>query len=111
MESVAHQDRGRPMSDPRTLIAIVPKNSIEDVRISLNRFNGHDLVDVRTFTEPRTGRGERIPTKAGVSLRIEALPALTPARGGPHPPAVPAGFLPAEPIDDLPSEAKTERPG
>jgi hypothetical protein len=99
------------MSDPRTLIAIVPKNSIEDVRISLNRFNGHDLVDVRTFTEPRTGRGERIPTKAGVSLRIEALPALITALVRAQLTAVHAGILPAEPIDDLPSEAKTERPG
>jgi hypothetical protein len=98
------------MSDPRTLIAIVPKNSIEDVRISLNRFNGHDLVDVRTFTEPRTSRGERVPTKAGISLRIEALPALITALVRAQLAAVHAGILPAEPIDDLPSEAKTEPP-
>jgi transcriptional coactivator p15 (PC4) len=99
------------MSDPRTLIAIVPKNSTDEVRVSLNRFNHHDLVDVRTFTDPRTGGSERIPTKAGVSLRIEALPALITALVRAQLAAVHAGILPAEPIDDLPSEAKTERPG
>ena len=98
------------MSDPRVLIAIVPKNSTDEVRVSLNRFNHHDLIDVRTFTTSRDG-GERIPTKAGISLQIEALPALITALVRAQLTAVQAGILAAEPVDDLPSEAKTEQPG
>ena len=57
-------------------VAIVRKNALEDVRVNLTEYRGYDLVDVRVFAEPRSGTGPRIPTKAGISLKIEHLPEL-----------------------------------
>ena len=61
---------------------VIPKNSAEDVRVALTEFNGHDLVDVRIFTDFRAGAAQvRGPTKNGVSLNVTALPALIEALG------------------------------
>lgn len=57
-------------------IGIVRKNALEDVRVSLTEFRGHDLVDVRVYSEPRAGGATRIPTKAGISIKVELLPEL-----------------------------------
>ncbi len=54
----------------------LPKNSREDLRISLTEYHGHDLVDIRTFTEISSVSGIRMPTKKGVSVRVEMLPDL-----------------------------------
>lgn len=68
------------MSDDATVnspaVAIIRKNALEDVRINLTEFKGYDLVDVRVFAEPRTGNGSRVPTRAGISLKVEHLPTL-----------------------------------
>ena len=37
------------MSDTATLIGTVEKNSLEEIRVSLDEFHGHHLVDVRTY--------------------------------------------------------------
>lgn len=55
-------------------IAIVPKNSREDVRVQLAEFKGNRLVDVRIYAD--TKGGGRGPTPKGVSLKVDDLPAL-----------------------------------
>ena len=62
------------MSEAR-LIATIEKNSREEVRVSLDQFKGHDLVDIRTFAD-FDDVGERRATKKGVSLKRERLPDL-----------------------------------
>ena len=62
------------MSDPRTLL-VLPKNSREEIRLSITEFKGATYVDLRTWYEPREG-GERKPSREGVSLRPQALPQL-----------------------------------
>lgn len=65
------------MTAPPEPIAIVEKNSREDVRVSLDEFHGVQLIDVRTFADFKAGAVEsRGPTKKGVSLNIARLPAL-----------------------------------
>ncbi|MBN9347697.1 MAG: transcriptional coactivator p15/PC4 family protein [Devosia sp.] len=68
------------MSDLDTLVAELPKNSSETLRVSLGTFNGHDLVHLRVWYQPKEG-GEPRPGKAGVSLRVAMLPALHEAIG------------------------------
>lgn len=64
------------MADPRP-VAIVPKNSREEVRVCLTQFSGLDLIDVRTYADFSAGVVDvRGPTKKGVSLNIERLPDL-----------------------------------
>lgn len=69
------------------VVATIRKNSLEEVRVSLTSFNGHDLVDVRTYADFTGNGGDLRPTKKGVSLNrsrirdlIEALEAAE--RGG-----------------------------
>ena len=56
-------------------IATIVKNQREEVRVSLDEFKGHRLVDIRVFTDPYTG-DERVATKKGISLAVGKLPAL-----------------------------------
>ena len=62
------------MSEP-TVIAIIRKNGLEEIRVSLDSYNGHDLPDLRTYAN-FGGAGERRATKKGISLRVDALPEL-----------------------------------
>lgn len=58
-------------------IAIIEKNSLEEVRVTLDEYSGHQLIDVRVYADFKTGNVEtRGPTKKGVSLNIAKLPEL-----------------------------------
>lgn len=58
-------------------IAVVEKNSREEVRVSLDEFAGVQVVDVRIFADFKTGPlAVRGPTKKGVTLKVEKLSAL-----------------------------------
>jgi Transcriptional Coactivator p15 (PC4) len=58
-------------------IAVLPKNKAEEIRISLSEYNGHNLINVRVWSDRRNGNGEgRVPTKAGIACRVVLLPAL-----------------------------------
>lgn len=66
------------------VVATIEKNRLEEVRVALTEFNGHLLVDIRTFADID---GERRATKKGVSLNRAKLPELIAAlkaaeRGG-----------------------------
>ena len=74
-------------------IAIIAKNKLEEIRVGLSQFNGHDLINIRVWAEPRNG-GERIPTKAGVACKIALLPELIEALRKAEAAARKAGLLP-----------------
>jgi hypothetical protein len=84
------------MSDDATnLIAVIEKNRREEIRISLDEFNGYDLISIRIWAERRDGAGdERIPTKAGIAAKITLLPALIAALQKAEETAQRAGLLP-----------------
>jgi hypothetical protein len=64
------------ISDERqTSIAVLPKNSREEVRVTLSAYKGVDRLDIRVFADIE-GLGEHIPTKKGVCVRLEQLPEL-----------------------------------
>jgi hypothetical protein len=56
--------------------AVLRKNMAEEIRIGLSEFNGHVLVNIRVWADPRNGGAERIPTKAGIACRVALLPEL-----------------------------------
>lgn len=62
------------MSEAR-IIAELPKNAVETVRVSLDTFQGKPVADVRVFAEYRS-TGQVGPTKKGVTIRAEQLPEL-----------------------------------
>ena len=57
------------------LIGTVPKNGVEEVRVSLASYKGTAIVYVRTYSEFGDAV-ERRPTKKGVALQVGRLPAL-----------------------------------
>jgi hypothetical protein len=75
-------------------IAVVRKNTLEEVRVGLSELNGHDLVDIRVWAEPRNGGTERIPTKAGIACNVRLLPELIEALQQAEMAARKAGALP-----------------
>ena len=56
--------------------AVLRKNMADEIRIELSEFRGHDLINIRIWTDPRNGGSERIPTKAGIACRVALLPEI-----------------------------------
>jgi hypothetical protein len=50
-----------------------PKNAREEVRATLTEYRGYRLADLRVYADDD---GEDVPTKKGLSVRIEDLPRL-----------------------------------
>jgi len=59
-----------------TVIAELEKSGRERVRVALDHYAGHDLIDIRISVQLTEGTGLWVPTKKGLSLRIAQLPAL-----------------------------------
>lgn len=57
------------------LIATIPKNQSEEIRIGLDEYKKHDLVSIRVWADPYAG-DERVPTKKGISVSVRLLPDL-----------------------------------
>ncbi len=68
------------MSQP-TVIAVLPKNRRESLRIALDQYQGSNLVDLRVVVELSETSGLATPTRKGVALRVEMLPDLIEALG------------------------------
>lgn len=60
-------------SNPLTAPMIVlPKNSREELRVSLDTFKGHSLINLRIWYLSRDG--DMRPTKKGIAMRTDTLP-------------------------------------
>jgi hypothetical protein len=64
----------KPMPDD-TQIAVIPKNSKEDVVVSLGIFKEHKLLGVRVFADYRD-EGDKKPTPKGISVKATLIPEL-----------------------------------
>jgi hypothetical protein len=76
--------------------SVIRKNAVEEIRIGLSTFSGHDLINIRVWADPRSG-GERIPTKAGIACKVTLLPELIEALRRAEAEARDTGLLPASP--------------
>jgi hypothetical protein len=72
-------------------IAALRKNAREDLRVQLHKFNGKNLISARVWTEKDDGT--QVPTRKGVTLRLELLPDLLKALHAAEREAVKAGLL------------------
>lgn len=57
-----------------TIIADLPKNKTETLRIAITKFNEYDLVAMRVYFEGDDGQLR--PGKSGVNFRIAMLPSI-----------------------------------
>jgi hypothetical protein len=62
------------MPDEEIVVGSFPKNNREEVRVSLSKFKGYDLVGVRQWF--RNENDEPRPSKSGVTIRVDLLPEL-----------------------------------
>ena len=56
-------------------IATIKKNSIDEIRVGLSEFKGHNLINIRVYTEIENGK-DMVPTKKGLTCNIRLLPEL-----------------------------------
>lgn len=56
------------------VIARIPKNSMEEVRVSLTTYRRHDLLDTRIYFKDEDG--EWRPSRKGLTLKVDYLPDL-----------------------------------
>ena len=56
-----------------TIVAIIPKNALDDIRVRWSEYKGHRYLDIRVFTEIE-GKADKVPTKKGVTLRPDLIP-------------------------------------
>ena len=63
----------------RILIAEMAKNRRERLRVAIDTYKGHEVVDIRAFVEGPDGTPR--PTRIGLTLRTALLPELVAALG------------------------------
>ncbi len=78
----------------RKLIATIPKNARQEIRVSLDEFKTktatYDMVSMRTFYEDG---GEYHPGRNGLNIRVELLPGIVAALRDAETEARAAGLL------------------
>ncbi len=79
-----------------TVIATIEKNAVEELRVALSEYRGHDLVNLRIWANYDSAGSEKRPTKKGFALRIEFLPELIAVLKKAETAARAAGLLGAE---------------
>jgi len=62
------------MPDDEIVVGSFPKNNREEVRVSLSKFKGYDLLGVRQWY--RNENDDPRPSKSGITIRVDLLPEL-----------------------------------
>jgi hypothetical protein len=65
------------VSDDPTIIAEWPLNSREHLRVSIEKFNGFDLINIRKWFKAEDG--ELRPGRHGIAVQVKHLPHLAAA--------------------------------
>ena len=63
-----------------TDLGTIPKNSREEIRVTLDEYQGHELVSLRVWFE--SPDGDMRPSKKGLAFRRELLPQIMEALSG-----------------------------
>jgi hypothetical protein len=68
------------MPDNDTIIAEIPKNFRETIRVTLGTFNNRQIASARVWFKADDGSWR--PGKSGIAFKVELLPAVTDAFAG-----------------------------
>jgi len=61
-------------------ISTIEKNSLEQIRVHLTNFRGHDLLDIRVYyLDPSQPEADAKPTRKGISVSVDLIPELAKA--------------------------------
>lgn len=93
-DSSAASTSAHNLADPDgQIIEVLPKNSRQELRISLDRFRWHDLVSLRVWFDAGGGDARR-RGKQGLAVRVGMLPVLRVALEKAEAETVRGGLLP-----------------
>ena len=56
-------------------VASFEKNKYQDIRIRISEYQGNDVIDIRTWTQPPQG-DEKVPTGKGININVKLFPQL-----------------------------------
>jgi hypothetical protein len=56
-------------------VKIFQKNKFQDIRVGITHYEGNDLIDVRTWSQPK-GSEEKVRTSKGISINVKLYPEL-----------------------------------
>lgn len=80
---------GRPL-----IVAMLAKNARESVRVALDEFRGHNLLDIRVVVPLAAHAAIMAPTAKGVSINVALIPDLRAALADAEAQAIKLGWLP-----------------
>ena len=81
---------GKPL-----IIATLTKNARESVRVALDEFRGHNLLDLRVVVPLAAHAATLTPTGKGISVNVAMIPSLRAALADAEARAIVLGWLPA----------------
>jgi len=56
-------------------VKIFQKNKFQEIRVGVTHYEGNDLIDIRTWSQPK-GSEEKIRTSKGISINVKLYPEL-----------------------------------
>ena len=80
------------------VLAVLEKNTVEDVHVALTEYKGHDLFALRVYVDSEDGK-EKIPTRKGLTVSVKLLPELAQAVNAALLEAEKAGLLKEETLE------------
>ena len=51
------------------------KNKFQDIRVGITHYEGNDLIDIRTWSQPK-GSEDKVRTSKGISINVKLYPEL-----------------------------------
>ncbi|NQV04044.1 MAG: transcriptional regulator [Candidatus Omnitrophica bacterium] len=57
------------------MVKVFQKNKFQEIRVGITHYEGNDLVDIRTWSQPK-GSEEKIRTSKGISVNVKLYPEL-----------------------------------
>lgn len=51
------------------------KNKFQEIRVGITHYEGNDLIDIRTWSQPK-GSEEKVRTSKGISINVKLYPDL-----------------------------------
>lgn len=51
------------------------KNKYQEIRVGITHYEGNDLIDIRTWSQPK-GSEEKVRTSKGISINVRLYPEL-----------------------------------
>ncbi|MBU1853312.1 MAG: transcriptional coactivator p15/PC4 family protein [Candidatus Omnitrophica bacterium] len=56
-------------------VKVFQKNKYQEIRVGVTHYEGNDLIDIRTWSQPK-GSEDKVRTSKGISVNVKLYPEL-----------------------------------